>query len=155
MRGDNIVCVSLSFKLICSDEWQNISLSASDYFYREEDITNIDAIPKHNHAWGYLNGINKEKLSQTKLQLLNRNTGDRIVITEVLWNALEDILIERIDEGPNRRQHTIIYTSSVKKNPYTYQVIRLEKENDMFVPFSHYLVEVSDDGSESSTSLLR
>ena len=131
-------------------------LSTEDYFEHEDDGSpfTLDSVPRLAHAREYLNLAPKELVYTTLVVSSGRGrAGDARVIRESYWNEGQCCLIERHDGAVGAS-----YAEMILELPGealgTWQIIRLVRENDFYVPCSHVILTEKQDGAQEEKAIL-
>lgn len=147
------VSIRLMFRLLGSGTWESISLSPEEYFERDEPAPmGMDALPRFNHAVEYLN-VERSMVSHTKLMLCDAATQQTRTITEVFWNRGRNRFIERTDSGMPARGRVLVYEMLRSDSPETWDVVRLEGQDESLEVISHAIITANENASESMVSV--
>ncbi len=155
MNMYNYIYIKISYLISGLDEWKSLELSPHEYFdfqYTDIHDSDIDSVPKYDHAIDYIN-IDKKEVSATILQLSDRISEERIEIRTSYWNDGNNMIIERRDSGPNRLYYELIYSFKMSERPETYEIFRAVKKDCIFVPVYHGIIKNNTDGSQSETKI--
>lgn len=79
-----------------SADWEELALSAAQYYEPTEDKLDWDSVPRHDHAFQYL-AVSRAQLAQTVIFLYDDQGRLCCTLREMFWNRGRNHLIHRID----------------------------------------------------------
>jgi hypothetical protein len=130
-------------------------LTAEEYFEPETSgaAYDLNSVPRFPHALDYLS-LAPAALEYTELSINDKDTGTARIITERYWNGGACAMIERHD----LIRGIISYAEVILETPGhdfgTWQILRLVRSGDFFVPCSHVVISERPDGSQDERILL-
>jgi hypothetical protein len=141
--------ITIEYKHIGHSEWIQIAVPPEEYFDDDEDITDIDAVPRYDHSIEYLNDVQKPTLEATRLTVKDNLQGKTLTITERFWNNGENRVIERRDSsGEEEIYWEMIIDVVVSKTPPKSECLRIGRDSGIVQVFLHTFIEQLPDGSE-------
>lgn len=156
---DNIT-IEIQYLLKNSQELKSYQLNPDEYFDLEEnEIIDIYSCPKYNHGEEYLKQ-NKDFLIDdllfTKILLTDLIKKEHRQISERFWNKKQNKIIERIDMDLTKFQiiyNEIIIETLINVNPNKWEILRLERNNQIMQPIFHSFIE-DNQGQENEEEIV-
>ncbi|CBN54039.1 MULTISPECIES: hypothetical protein [Kamptonema] len=144
------VYIFLEYQLIGSDRWEVIELLPEDYFDLDPDEKiEWDCVSEYNHAVEYLD-IEREKLSHTKLKIVDDEANVTEVIKTTFWNDGKNQIDERIiDRDTGGSEWLMVMTIKLQDNPNIWEILRLQRKDDVPILEFHSFITDNEDGSQS------
>lgn len=157
--SDNII-IEIQYLLKNSQELKSYQLNLYEYFDLEEnEIIDINSCPKYNHGEEYLKQ-NKDfvinDLLFTKILLTDLRKKEHRQISERFWNEKQNKIIERIDLDLTKFQviyNEIIIETLINVNPNKWEILRLERNNQIMQPIFHSFIE-DNQGKENEQEIV-
>ncbi len=149
------VSVFIDYRFINDSEWHTIEMLPEDYFdLSPDEKIEWDCVPEYNQAIDYLIDyldVDPKLVLNTRVRIFDREANISEVITTTFWNQGENMIAERVItdlETPDLLWLMVI-TSKVQDNPAVWEIMRLQRENNVPVLESHSFITDNEDGSES------
>ena len=156
----NNISIEIQYLINNSPELKSYQLSPNDYFDLEEnEAIEIDCCPKYSHACEYIKEKDNSLVNDilfTKILLTDLGKKEHRQITEKFWNKGQNRIIERIDI--DLIQFKIIYNeiiieTLINVNPNKWEIIRLERNNQIMQPIFHSFIE-DNNGQEKEQQII-
>lgn len=151
------VSVFIEYRLINDTEWHTIEMSPEDYFDLEPDEKiEWNCVPEYDNAIDYLVGdfdIDLKQVLNTRVKIIDDEVNVTEVITTTFWNSGENEFTERFITGSGKPEWLsdwlTIVTIKIQDNPDVWEIIRLQRENNVPVLEFHSFITENKDGFES------
>lgn len=152
-----IVEVTLEYKFFGHTSWNQLPISAIDYFdpnYTSDDVDiDIDDVALYDHAVDYLN-TDCSLIANTRLTLLNNRECKKRTITETFWDGGTNRIIERKDEHHGVEIYwEMIIDSQVVGQRFAIEILRIGRKDGVVELFSHVVITTRPDGSQTETKI--
>ncbi|MBE9165303.1 hypothetical protein [Tychonema sp. LEGE 06208] len=143
------VSIFIDYKLINDTQWHTIEMSPENYFdlYLDETIR-WDCVPKYDKVIDYLN-VDRKQVSNTTLRIIDDEASVTKIITTTFWDQGENTIAERLVRGLEKSYWLMVITTKVQDNPAVWEILRLQKENDVPIVEFHSFITDNEDGSET------
>ncbi len=136
--------IIVTFQMSGLDRQQKKVMTKEEYYaHSDSKVEGIDSIPKHDHAYQYLQ-VSKKDLKSTRLQI--KKGTEKIEVFETFWNDGENFFIETKRKLRGDKFHELIIQSKISAHPPTYEIIRFEKTDGETKPVFHVLDIEEDTG---------
>ncbi|MEG4013604.1 MULTISPECIES: hypothetical protein [unclassified Microcoleus] len=143
------VSIFIDYKLINDTQWHTIEMSPENYFdlYLDEKIR-WDCVPKYDKVIDYLN-VDRKQVLNTRLRIIDNEASVTKIITTTFWAQGENTIAERLVRGLEKLYWLMVITTKVQDNPAVWEILRLQKENDVPIVEFHSFITDNEDGSET------
>ncbi|MEG4996306.1 hypothetical protein [Microcoleus sp. B4-D4] len=143
------VSIFIDYKLINDTQWHTIEMSPENYFdlYLDEKIR-WDCVPKYDKVIDYLN-VDRKQVLNTRLRIIDDEASVTKIITTTFWDQGENTIAERLVRGLEKLYWLMVITTKVQDNPAVWEILRLQKENDVPIVEFHSFITDNEDGSET------
>ncbi len=149
--------ISIEYKTIDSSQWHIIELLPEDYFYlvdlEPDEVLEWDSVPEYDDAIDYLD-IEPNLVSNTRLRISDIEAQITKVITETFWNQGNNRIVERIDSRNSEVFYWLmIIDTKVQDNPTIWEILRIEKEDNLPKISHHSFIKDNEDGSQAEMNI--
>jgi hypothetical protein len=151
------VSVFIDYRLINEPEWHTIEISPEDYFNLDPDEKIAwDCVAEYDKEIDYLIDcleVSRKQVLNTRLRIIDDEVNVTQVITTTFWNQGENHIAERLIKGliiPDLLPDWLmIITTKVQDNPPVWEILRLQRKNEVLVIEFHSFITDNEDGSQS------
>jgi hypothetical protein len=149
--------IRLEYRLLGRGDWDELPMTAADYFdteyMSEENGLDIDDVPLHDHAIDYLD-VDYSLVANTRLTIIDNKDGKRRIIVETFWHGGSNRIIERTDEHHGTEDYwEMIIDSQAVDEGRTNEIMRIGREDGIFVLLSHVFISTAADGSQTESKV--
>lgn len=126
--------IRLRYKVEDQANWISFPITLEEYFEEPEAASAYqwDDVPRHLHAVYYL-PVPEASVSSTEIRIWQPDDTLRLTITEILWNAGRNVIIQRFQDDFD----LLIIQVLVGGPPATWHTIRFSREADMSQLLEH------------------
>jgi hypothetical protein len=151
------VLVFIDYRFINDTEWHTIEMSPEDYFDLDPDEKiEWNCVPDYDKEIDYLiNYLNVDPklVLNTRSRILDDEANISTVVTTTFWNQGENQISERFIKGlgvPDwLPDWLMVITIKIQDNPDVWEIMRLQRENDVPVLEFHSFITENEDGFQS------
>lgn len=151
------VSVFIDYRLINEPEWHTLEIPPEDYFDLDPDEKIAwDCVAEYDKEIDYLItslDVNRKQVLNTRVRIIDDEVNVTKVITTTFWNQGDNHIIERSIKGLELLKWLpdwlMITTTKVQDNPPVWEILRLQKENNVPVLEFHSFITDNEDGSQS------
>jgi hypothetical protein len=113
-----------------------------------------DSVALYWNNIDYLDNKIKHKVSFIKVDISNNKNFTRTITTDSYWNNQNYLIRERIDYSHDKEvYHTVIISLTRTEDRSIYEIIRLEKQNEILKPIHHSITKEGFDGNDETLEL--
>lgn len=142
--------ITIRYKLVDRTEWNILELKPSEYFDLDPgEEPDLDSVPLLDRAVTYL-GLEPATVQFTIISLEKRSTGQSKLISESFWNNGRNSLAEVGECGQSTQ---LILENFLTEEPPTWEILRTERNNELWQVTYHGVICQNPDGSQSETKV--
>ncbi len=143
------VCIFIDYRFINDTEWHTIEISPQDYFDIDPDEKIAwNCVPEYDKVIDYLD-VNPKQVLNTRLRIIDDEASVTKVITTTFWNQGENHIAERIIKGLEIPDWLMVMTIKIQDNPPIWEILRLQRKNDVHMLEFHSFITDNEDGSQT------
>lgn len=151
-----MLVLSFKYKMIQSDSWLSLPLTAEDYFDLDTDEElEIWSIPKSNHLLDYIEN-DRKNVAAIVLTISDSIKNETLTFKQRFWNNQQNYLLESIEEKQGNINVELILQILVQDDPneQIWEIIRFSRIDGLLSPTWHSFIKENQTGLISEEIIL-